>query len=150
MPRPRKQDPVEALLSGVGAFLENLFAPLIDPARVLPGVRVFRCTRCGFQIGLSLNFPPPKVCPMGCGKTLEEQRSHAVPGKPGIRRMNRLEAAAFLWKHSHVRSNDHYRKPEVRREAYRKASRKLHPDNKETGNEELFKKLQEAMEVLEG
>ena len=32
--------------------------------------------------------------------------------------------------------------------AYKKAARKYHPDNSETGNEELFKKLGEAYEVL--
>lgn len=32
--------------------------------------------------------------------------------------------------------------------AYKKAARKFHPDNKDTGNEELFKKTAEAYEVL--
>jgi molecular chaperone DnaJ len=32
--------------------------------------------------------------------------------------------------------------------AYKKAARKYHPDNSETGNEEIFKKLGEAYEVL--
>ena len=32
--------------------------------------------------------------------------------------------------------------------AYKKAARKYHPDNSETGNEELFKKVAEAYEVL--
>ncbi len=32
--------------------------------------------------------------------------------------------------------------------AYKKAARKYHPDNRETGNEELFKKIAEAYEVL--
>jgi hypothetical protein len=38
--------------------------------------------------------------------------------------------------------------PYVRDEAYRKAARRLHPDNKETGNHEQFVKLQEMMRIL--
>lgn len=32
--------------------------------------------------------------------------------------------------------------------AYKKAARKYHPDNSETGNEELFKKIGQAYEIL--
>lgn len=38
--------------------------------------------------------------------------------------------------------------PSEIKKSYRQLARKYHPDNKETGSEELFKKIQEAYEVL--
>lgn len=39
--------------------------------------------------------------------------------------------------------------PEKRQEVYRRAAKRLHPDNPDTGNSDLFVKLQQALSLLE-
>jgi hypothetical protein len=70
--------------------------------------------------------------------------------------MSRAEAAGFVYSHCLngpgwiPNVSDIYTQAQARAQAYKYAAKKLHPDNKETGNHELFVTLQEAMEVLEG
>jgi hypothetical protein len=136
--KPRKgRKPADSFLSAAMAFLETL----LNPPRSTP---MYLCMACGCRF---LVLGLPEYCPM-CRQPFKVVRPQGVP-KPLVPKMSRIEASAFLWAHSGVRSNDHYRKEQVLREAYRRAAFKLHTDNKATGNHELFVKLQEAMEVLE-
>jgi hypothetical protein len=75
-----------------------------------------------------------------------------LPPRPRVSKMGREEASDFIALHAQIRGVTGFhvsRDGLERRHAYKRASFRLHPDNKETGNYELFVKLQEAMEVLE-
>ena len=66
-------------------------------------------------------------------------------------KMSREDAAEFVAKYSGLTMDVLYRFPaRYLNDAYRRAAGVLHPDNKVTGNHELFVRLQRAKEVLEG
>ena len=87
-----------------------------------------------------LGIPRPKVTPRNLpkktgGKTLEQARA---------------EAAEFITKHAGCpdMAKSITADGGARRIVYRTAAAALHPDNRETGNSELFVKLQDAMRIL--
>ena len=79
------------------------------------------------------------------------QAGRAMPPRPRVQAISREHAARFIAEHAawgHWIDID--QDSTTRKAAYKRAAARLHPDNRETGNHELFLKLQEAMEVLEG
>jgi hypothetical protein len=143
---------LNGILEAAAAFFEALLGP--PKPQPLPGARLFRCSRCGFQIQTIGHSVEPRVGPMGCGQTFEEQQpGRAFPSKPRVVAMTKQEAAIFILRHCGASDSirdqsDVIDRPQVRKMLYRRAAAKLHTDNKETGNHDLFVKLQEAMEVL--
>lgn len=119
-------DPLMGLAASVAGMLGIMFGMRADPKRL--------------------------ICPV-CHQT---HWPHCQPPRRRVKvQMSREEAARFIAHQAdsgdgtplavNIRTD-----PQRRKNAYREAARRLHPDNKATGNHELFVKLQEAMEVLEG
>jgi hypothetical protein len=69
-------------------------------------------------------------------------------GKTPAADATRIEAALFLAAWSEMPKDLILDSREARDEAYRKAARALHPDNKETGNHEQFVMLQSMVRIL--
>ena len=162
--RPKLKNPFGAKLKnpfGDTAFFgpaDVLFGMLgaLFGARPFPQTTLFQqylCSKCGGRYQTNAQGPV-RFCPQGCGETMEPlgQAGRAMPPRPRARTMSREEAANFIARQSGAiyTGSGLLAMPETVAFAYRAAARRLHPDNKETGNHELFVKLQEAMEVLEG
>jgi hypothetical protein len=166
--RPKLKDPFgDAAFFGIDPA-DVLFGMLgaLFGARPFPQTTLFqqyRCSKCGARYQTNAQGPV-SFCPMGCGETTEAlgQAGRAMPPRARVQKMSREEAARFVAAHACVSPGkphagddcpswaDVLNSRDKQTRAYRRSSARLHPDNKETGNHELFVKLQEAMEVLEG
>lgn len=136
----------DALNAAINAFLNSLGIQS-------PQGNLYLCLSCKTKFTCSVL---PQYCP-NCRRaffgTTETGTAGTgqFPPKPKIPKMSRKQAARVLLKESdyggpwQALSMD----PGIRHNCYRRAAKRLHPDNRETGNEESFKKLQDAMEVLE-
>lgn len=145
--RPKAPSPVDVLFGFLGKMLEGFAAP---------PVQYFRCVQCGCVVGLSMARVPKETrmfCPAGHGPVMEPfdpRHARPLPNRARVSKMSREDAAAFLSKHSEFTVAGLLNNTNTcLRPAYLQALKRLHPD-KATGNHELFVKLQEAMEVLEG
>lgn len=85
----------------------------------------------------------------GRGEQYKGFRALPEPPPAANGKMTREEAAQFMGQHGGYTSSVILGSENVRIDAYRRSAMKLHPDNKTTGDEELFKKLQKAKKALE-
>ncbi len=151
MARRGKPDPFQMFEDAFARAASEFF----ETIRAQRSTIRIKCAMCHGEFAFS-GVQLPQACPF-CGTRFTgfqgprngRQEQHA--GKPARKRMNRAEAADFIFRNSGIMwtASEWMASGENREElmtAYRAAARKLHPDA--GGSHEDFVKLQEAMEVL--
>jgi len=153
IPRPKRPKRPEPDFLDMAGMLAGMLGALFGRSvNGLPAINRYQCSRCGVRVTMGV---VPRYCPNGCGETMRPfmptTGAWPPPPKPSVPKMSRVAAARFLSKFSSFTVSGLLEHTNTcARPAYLQAVKYLHPDNKETGSHELFLKLQEAMEVLEG